>query len=97
MRQDIEARLAQLKEEQELGLFELEKCERQRAYLKETVLRIEGAILALEELVTVDEQAHNAISTENHTAKATANHTAKATANHTAKATATASSAQASG
>jgi predicted nuclease with TOPRIM domain len=43
-------RLEILKKELETGQAELEKLEKQRAYLQETVLRISGAVQVLEEL-----------------------------------------------
>lgn len=44
-------RLEQLRKELEIGQFELDKVERQRAHLHETVLRISGAVQVLEELL----------------------------------------------
>jgi hypothetical protein len=52
MREQIQARLEQLKKELETGQAELQKVEMQRAYLHETVLRIGGAVQVLEELLT---------------------------------------------
>ena len=46
----IEARLKELREEWEKGTRQLELLDRQRAELRETLLRIEGAIQVLEEL-----------------------------------------------
>jgi predicted nuclease with TOPRIM domain len=51
MREQIQARLEELKKELEAGQAELQKVEMQRAYLHETVLRIGGAIQVLEELL----------------------------------------------
>jgi predicted nuclease with TOPRIM domain len=51
MRQEIQARLEELKQELETGQAELQKVEMQRAYLNETVLRISGAVQVLEELL----------------------------------------------
>jgi hypothetical protein len=52
MRKQIQARLEELKKELETGQAELQKVEMQRTYLRETVLRIDGAIQVLEELLT---------------------------------------------
>jgi hypothetical protein len=51
MRDQMQARLEVLKQEFEAGETELEKAEKQRAYLRETLLRIGGAIQVLEELL----------------------------------------------
>jgi hypothetical protein len=47
----MQARLEELKKELEMGQSELDKVERQRAYLHETLLRIGGAVQVLEELL----------------------------------------------
>jgi hypothetical protein len=51
MCEQMQARLEVLKQEFEAGEAELEKVEKQRAYLRETLLRIGGAIQVLEELL----------------------------------------------
>jgi hypothetical protein len=51
MREQIQARLEELKKELEAGQGELQKVEMQRTYLHETVLRISGAVQVLEELL----------------------------------------------
>ena len=51
MRERMQARLEVLKQEFEAGETELAKVEKQRAYLRETLLRIGGAIQVLEELL----------------------------------------------
>jgi predicted nuclease with TOPRIM domain len=51
MREDIQARLEELKKELETGQAELQKVEMQRTYLHETVFRISGAVQVLEELL----------------------------------------------
>lgn len=51
MREQLQMRLEVLKKELETGQAELEKLEKQRAYLHETVLRISGAVQVLEELL----------------------------------------------
>jgi prefoldin subunit 5 len=50
VREQIQARLEALKKELETGQAELQKVEAQRTYLHETMLRISGAMQALEEL-----------------------------------------------
>ena len=50
MYQQINQRLAELNREFEQGNARLEQVERERAELRETLLRIQGAILALKEL-----------------------------------------------
>jgi hypothetical protein len=47
----IRARLEALRRELERGHVELQKVEQQRKYLRETLLRIDGAVQVLEELV----------------------------------------------
>lgn len=51
MQEHVHARLEELKKELETGQAELQKVEAQRAYLRETMLRIEGAMHALGELL----------------------------------------------
>jgi hypothetical protein len=51
MREQVQARLEELKKELETGQAELQKVEMQRTYLHETVLRIGGAVQVLEELL----------------------------------------------
>jgi hypothetical protein len=51
VRQQVQMRLEVLKKELESGQAELEKVEKQRAYLHETLLRISGAVQVLEELL----------------------------------------------
>jgi hypothetical protein len=52
----IQARLEELKQELETGQAELQKVEMQRTYLRETMLRIEGAMHALGELLAEKQQ-----------------------------------------
>jgi hypothetical protein len=47
----MQNRLETLRKEFEAGGVELEKVEKQRAYLRDTMLRIEGAIRVLEEFL----------------------------------------------
>jgi len=51
MREQIQSRLQGLRKEFETGQAELEKAEKQLAYLRETLLRISGAVQVLEELL----------------------------------------------
>jgi len=46
----IDERLAGLRQEWDKGVRQLEQLDRQRAELRETLLRIEGAIQVLDEL-----------------------------------------------
>jgi predicted nuclease with TOPRIM domain len=55
MRGQIQARLEELKNELEAGQAELQKVEMQRTYLRETVLRIGGAVQVLEELLAKEQ------------------------------------------
>jgi hypothetical protein len=51
MHERIQTRLEVLRKEFETGQAELDKAEKQVAYLRETVLRISGAVQVLEELL----------------------------------------------
>ncbi|MGH6839736.1 MAG: peroxiredoxin family protein [Methylocella sp.] len=51
MREQMQTRLEALRKEFETGQAEFEKVERQRTYLRETMLRISGAVQVLEELL----------------------------------------------
>ena len=67
MREQAQMRLEVLKKELETGREELEKVEKQRAYLQETVLRISGAVQVLEELLAQEaEQNGGAAETPQH-------------------------------
>jgi predicted nuclease with TOPRIM domain len=57
MREQVQMRLEVLKKELEAGQAELEKVEKQRAYLHETMLRISGAVQVLEELLAEGQPA----------------------------------------
>jgi predicted nuclease with TOPRIM domain len=57
IREQIQVRLEELKEELETGQAELQRVEMQRTYLRETVLRIDGAVQVLEELLREGEAA----------------------------------------
>jgi prefoldin subunit 5 len=51
MRDQLEARLAQLKQDFETGQSQLQELDEQRASLTQTMLRISGAIQVLEEML----------------------------------------------
>ena len=51
MREQIQYRLAELKKEFEVGQARLQEVERQQSILRETLLRISGAIQVLEEMI----------------------------------------------
>jgi predicted nuclease with TOPRIM domain len=74
IREQIQVRLEELKEELETGRAELQKVEMQRTYLHETVLRISGAIQVLEELLGEGDRA-GAASGEKYPATAKADET----------------------
>lgn len=52
MREQLQSRLGELRKEFETGQAQLQELERQQARLRETLLRISGAILVLEEMLT---------------------------------------------
>jgi predicted nuclease with TOPRIM domain len=56
VQEQIQTRLEELKQELETGQAELQKVEMQRTYLRETMLRIEGAMHALGELLAEEQQ-----------------------------------------
>jgi len=55
MRKQIKVRLEALKSELEAGETELAKVEQRRAFLRETMLRIGGAVQVLEELLAEEQ------------------------------------------
>ncbi len=57
MQEHLQARLEELKKELEAGQDELQLVEMRRTYLRETMLRIEGAMQALGELLAEGEPA----------------------------------------
>ncbi len=57
MREQLQLRLEELKKEFEMGQARLQETERQQAILRETLLRISGAIQVLEEMITSPEPA----------------------------------------
>ncbi|MFF5923300.1 hypothetical protein ACFY8C_34030 [Streptomyces flavochromogenes] len=56
MRDRLESRLAELRQEYQLGEGQLRKLVEQEAGLRETLLRISGAMQMLQELLTSDEE-----------------------------------------
>ena len=52
MREQMQLRLEELKKEFEFGQHRLQETERQQALLRETLLRISGAIQVLEEVLS---------------------------------------------
>ena len=70
MQEQMEARLASLKEEFEKGQGMLRDAELQRAQLAETLVRISGAIQVLEELL--GRPAEDAASEDGHRVGSTA-------------------------
>jgi hypothetical protein len=73
MREQLQTRLEALRKEFETGQAELEKVERQRTYLRETMLRISGAARVLEELLVEGQPArqNGAGTCESHPQKLT--------------------------
>ncbi|MFF4428133.1 hypothetical protein ACFYZ4_03070 [Streptomyces sp. NPDC001513] len=56
MRDQLESRLAELQKEYQLGEGQLRKLVEQEAGLRETLLRISGAIQMLQELLSSDQE-----------------------------------------
>ncbi len=63
MREKLQARLEELKREFETGQARLRELERQEAQLRETMLRISGAIQVLEETLAQSPQPDDAATT----------------------------------
>jgi len=57
MREQLQARLEVLKNEFEAGQARLRELERQESALRETMLRISGAIQVVQELLASEDQA----------------------------------------
>jgi predicted nuclease with TOPRIM domain len=55
MHERIQTRLEELRKEFETGQAELDKLKKQRTYLRETLLRISGALQVLEELLAKEQ------------------------------------------
>jgi len=62
MREQLQARLEILKNENRIGQAKLYELEQQEIDLRETLLRISGAIQVLEELLAKEESAETANS-----------------------------------
>ncbi len=60
MREQLQARLATLQREFEIGQTRLNELDQQRMSLQETLLRISGAIQVLSELLAVPNEEQNA-------------------------------------
>ena len=54
----IEKRLQELRKEFKTGEVQLEELDRRRAQLRDTLLRISGAIQVLEELLNVEQEGN---------------------------------------
>jgi hypothetical protein len=54
VREQAQTRLAELTRELEKGQMELQRIDRQQAYLRETLLRVSGAVQVLQELLADD-------------------------------------------
>ncbi len=65
MREQLEARLAALQHEFEVGQIRLNELEQQRISLQETLLRISGAIQVLSELLAAPSQEPSAAPPKN--------------------------------
>lgn len=57
MREQLQARLEELRREYETGQARLRELEAEQAYVQETMLRISGAIRVLQELLEADAPA----------------------------------------
>ncbi len=57
MREQLQARLSTLKHDYETGQTQLREIERKEACLRETLLRISGAIQVLEELLAAPDKS----------------------------------------
>jgi hypothetical protein len=56
VREQVQSRLTELRREWEKGQVELQSIDRQQAYLRETLLRVGGAMQVLEELLADSER-----------------------------------------
>lgn len=64
MQAQLQERLNELKKEFETGQVRLRDLEMQQAYLRETLLRISGAIQVLEELLKQAEESSAEMTTQ---------------------------------
>jgi predicted nuclease with TOPRIM domain len=62
MREQIQIRLEELKKEFEIGQSRLQETDRQQALLRETLLRISGAIQVLEETLASSKDRQEGLS-----------------------------------
>ena len=62
MREQLEARLAALQKEYEIGQARLKELEAEATYVRETMLRISGAMQVLQEMLGVEQQPQDAAS-----------------------------------
>ena len=60
MREQIEARLTALKKEYEIGQSRLKELEAESTYVRETMLRISGAMQVLQEMLDAEHQPQDA-------------------------------------
>jgi hypothetical protein len=56
VREQVQSRFAELSRELEKGQVELQSIDRQQAYLRETLLRVSGAVQVVEELLADGER-----------------------------------------
>jgi predicted nuclease with TOPRIM domain len=61
MKEQIQSRLEELKREYETGQARLRELESETAYVRETMLRISGAIQVIQELLEKHEQQDEAV------------------------------------
>jgi hypothetical protein len=71
MRDLVDSRLRELRAELEKGELELSRIERQRTNLRETLLRISGAIHVLEELEAQRDGSHKGAAPETESVRPT--------------------------
>jgi predicted nuclease with TOPRIM domain len=62
MREQLEARLAALQNEYEIGQARLKELEAEATYVRETMLRISGAMQVLQEMLGAEQQPQDAAS-----------------------------------
>ena len=60
MREQLEARLDALKKEYEIGQARLKELEAESNYVRETMLRISGAMQVLQEMLDAERQSQDA-------------------------------------
>jgi len=59
MQEQMQSRLAELRQEYQLGQGQLHELTQQEAVMRETLLRISGAIQVLEEMLAQDQKNDN--------------------------------------